>query len=131
MIAMPKLEYWITLETLEKGYTWTEKYYDYQKHEFVERTITRSYQEAEFDDLHRDAIIQELVRNKYLIAGDTHQYCAIPMFKDGYILVSMRTWKELMTEAYWLMSTFRKRGDSPNFYMASVCDIEEVVPCAR
>lgn len=131
MKAMPRLVYWITLETLEKGRTWTERYYDHQIHGFVDRTKIAPYQEAEFDDLHRDVIIQELVKNKFLIAGDTHQYCAIPMFDDGYVLVSMRVWKELMTEAYWLMSPFKHKGDSPNFYMASVCDIEEVIPCNR
>lgn len=131
MKAMPRLVYWITLETLEKGRTWTERYYDPQIRGFVDRTKIAPYQEAEFDDLHRDVIIQELVKNKFLIAGDTHQYCAIPMFDDGYILVSMRVWKELMTEAYWLMDTFKRKDDNPNFYMASVCGIKEVIPCAR
>jgi hypothetical protein len=131
MIIKPKIMCWKTLEDIEDGYYTTEKHYQPLEHKWHDVTIHHDYKEAPFDDLHKDAIVQELVRNCYLIAGDTHQNKAIPLFNDGYILVSMRVWKELMTEAYWLMSTFKRKGDNPNFYMASVCDVKEVIPCAR
>lgn len=131
-MIMPKLKYWTTLEILEQGHQWNEVIYNPYENRWKSVPRKEPYPEADFDELHRDVIIQELIKNKYLIAGDTHQQFAIPMFEDGYILVSMRVWKELMTEAYYLMSPFRSdKRNAPNFYMASTCEIEEAVPCTR
>lgn len=115
----PKLKYWQTLEQLQKGweipaiapYTCPQQCFDV---------------EAEFDDLHRDAIVQELIKNRYIICGNTHQDYAIPVFDDGYIMLSMRKWKELMEEAYEIC--YPNHSGMPNFYMNIVCDIQENLP---
>lgn len=85
--------------------------------------------ECEWDEAHHDALIQELVYNQYIICGDTHQHIRIPVFEDGYLLVSMRFWDGIMREAY------REFGEIPYsdissgyFYMACSCPIEEKLP---
>ena len=70
-----------------------------------------------------DALIKELVDNKYVICGDTHQELAIPVFEDGYVMLSMRKWAEIMEKA-WLMS----HDEAPRFYLASLCKEKEVLP---
>lgn len=70
-----------------------------------------------------DALIKELVDNKYVICGDTHQELAIPVFEDGYVMLSMRKWAEIMEKA-WLMS----HDETPRFYLASLCKEKEVLP---
>lgn len=115
----PKIKYWQTLEGLEKGWV-VPPISEYGcPHQYYEK-------EAPFDELHRDAIVQTLIYNKYIICGDTHQYKAIPIFNDGYVLLSMRVWAEIMKEAYEIM--YPEDLSSPNFYMASLCAVDEVLP---
>lgn len=91
-------------------------------------------QECEYDDKHRDILIGELVKNRYVICGDTHQsydHDCIPLFNDGYLIVSQRTWGEIMAEAYNLIQ--RSEGneakyDYRDFYIASLCKIKERIP---
>ena len=67
----------------------------------------------------KNELIQEIVKNNYIICGDTHQNFAIPIFNDGFLMLSMRRWAEVMNQAY---------GNQHNFYMAAVCDIQEKLP---
>lgn len=54
-------------------------------------------------DDHIDAVIKELAENDYIITGDEHQKSYIPVIKgEGYFMVSMRKWGEIMAEAYAL-----------------------------
>ena len=76
------------------------------KHIYVKNWISYSqikdYKECPFDDYHEDALIKELIEKNYIICGDTHQcseYNTIPVFNDGYLMLSMRRWQEIMTEA--------------------------------
>lgn len=115
----PKIKYWQTLEQIEEGWTApidNNNSYFRQYHE----------REAEFDELHRDALIQELIKNKYIICGDTHQDLAIPVFNDGYAMLSMRKWKEIMEEAYEICNP--DLNEMPNFYMSCLCSVEENLP---
>lgn len=80
---------------------------------------TPEVHEAPFDEFHQDILIQEIVKNNYIICGDTHQNFAIPIFNDGFLILSMRRWAEVMNQAY---------GNQHNFYMATVCDIQEKLP---
>ena len=85
------------------------------------------YDEAPFDEAHKDAIIKELVDRHYLICGDTHQsrdVDGIPLFEDGYILVSMRVWGGLMAEAVNVVRHTDKYTYT-DFYMASTCKFNE------
>ena len=89
----------------------------------------RGYKECEFDEFHQDALIKELVKNKYIICGDTHQcpeFKCVPIFNDGYLILSMRKWAEVMSEAYFQMNP--AKHPEPWFYMASTCTIEENTP---
>lgn len=116
---MPKIKYWQTLETLEKGWItppagqYSCAYQHYEK-------------EANFDDFHKDVLIQEIVKNNYIICGDTHQYLAIPIFTDGYLILSMRKWQEIMEEVYKIYNP--DLNEMPNFYMACLCNVEENLP---
>lgn len=114
----PKIKYWQNLEQLEKGWVVPA----ISGHSCLRQKYEK---EAEFDELHKDALIQELIKNKYIICGDTHQYQAIPIFNDGYLLLSMRVWNELMQEAYDIMSDDIYTHD---FYMACLCQVEEKLP---
>lgn len=115
----PKIKYWQTLEQIEKGwvvpaiapYTCAHQYYE---------------KEADFDEMHRDTLVQELIKNKYIICGDSHQYLAIPVFEDGYLMLSMRKWKEVMEEAYKICNP--DLNEVPNFYMMCLCNVEEKFP---
>lgn len=82
--------------------------------------------ECDFDELHRDVIVQELVKHRYIICGDTHQHCAIPVFEDGYLLVSMRVWASIMEDAYFQMNP--TAYPEPWFYMATTCTVKENLP---
>ena len=84
--------------------------------------------EAEFDTWHRERIIREIVNCNNIICGDTHQQNAIPVFTDGYVLVSMRVWADLMEEAYKLGHPSAVPYDYGNFYMAATCKIAENCP---
>ena len=108
----PKIIRWMTYEDLEQ----------IQKEMQIEDTMygyTPEVYEAPFDELHQDVLIQEIVKNNYIICGDTHQNFAIPIFNDGFLMLSMRRWAEVMNQAY---------GNQHNFYMAAVCDIQEKLP---
>lgn len=115
----PTIKYWQTFEQLQKGWSVSPT-------TLYDSPTQRYEEEAEFDELHEDALIQELVKNKYIICGDTHQNYAIPVFNDGYIMLSMRRWSEIMEDAYVYMDRDNHRDH--DFYMACVCDIEEKLP---
>lgn len=118
-MKMPKIKYWQDLKALEDGWVtppigpYSCPYQNYEK-------------EANFDDLHKDVLIQEIIKNNYIICGDTHQHKAIPIFTDGYLILSMRRWQEIMTEAYQICNP--NLNEMPNFYMACLCSVEENVP---
>ena len=87
--------------------------------------------ECTIDELHIDALMQELVKHNYIICGDTHQRLAIPVFEDGYFFVSMRCWSQIMAIAF----RFFKRGSERpysehDFYMATKCRLKERYPNA-
>ena len=108
----PKIIRWMTYEDLEqiqKEMQIGDATYGY----------TPEVHEAPFDEFHLDVLIQEIVKNNYIICGDTHQNFAIPIFNDGFLILSMRTWAEIMNQAY---------GNQHNFYMAAICDIQEKLP---
>ena len=79
--------------------------------------------ECGLDEFHEDALIKELIEKGYVICGDTHQFKAIPVFEDGYLLLSMRRWADIMQKAWR-----EKYMTSPNFYIASLCNQEEKLP---
>lgn len=113
---MPKIIEWVDEETLatDKRY----KMYPYDS-------------ECEADQKHIDVLVQELVNNKYVICGDTHQHKAIPVFDDGYLLMSMRSWAEVMAASvYCSFPSGAKRGGwgYRNFYMACNCPGKERLP---
>lgn len=110
-MILPKIIKWIDLYTLEKEHLET----------------------CDFDVWHKDALIQELVSNEYVICGDTHQNLAIPVFNDGCLIVSMRTWASIMEDAYMELDPYsyiRNNINTNTFYMASSCKIKEKVPNA-
>lgn len=89
--------------------------------------------ECNIDAFHIDALIQELVKNRYVICGDTHQRLAIPVFEDGYFFVSMRYWSEIMASAIYYIfphRAVRERYSKSDFYMAATCRIKERFPNA-
>lgn len=85
---------------------------------------------ADFDDKHRREIVRQLVKHKYVFCGDTHQsqdhFCT-PLFKDGYIEVSMRVWGSIMAEARNIVEKTDKYTYL-DFYMAVACPISEKLP---
>lgn len=116
-----KVKSWITLKQLEEkqklfrelfpcgaGYL-TEEYHNMQP--FVSEI-------EDFNDFYEDALIKEIIENEYVICGDTHQYYAIPMFENGYLVLSMRRWAEVMEKAWALMGWMTR----PNFYLRAVCN---------
>ena len=119
---------WITLEKLkerQKMYADTAPLgfcYVSPEHEGLRKYAN----EIELNEFYEDAIIKDMVENKYIICGDTHQNYAIPVFENGYCILSMRRWGELMSDVY------RLRGYiiSPNFYLYALCadKIEEKLP---
>lgn len=89
----------------------------------------RGLKECDFDEWHQDALIKELVNNKYIICGDTHQspcHPCVPVFNDGYLILSMRRWAEIMGEAYVHINPIA--WPEPWFYMASTCTVKEELP---
>lgn len=86
------------------------------------------YIKAEYDENYEDAIIKELVDNKYIICGDTHQYMYLPVFEDNtYIILSMRKWGEIMAKAMNLIESSDKYTYI-DFYLVSICKKEEKLP---
>ena len=95
---------------------------------YADEEHLKDYIECEFDEFHKDALIKELIKNNYIICGDTHQcpnFKCVPIFNDGYLVLSMRVWAEIMKEAYKIS---KKTNIIPNFYMATLCDIKENIP---
>lgn len=110
-MILPKIIKWIDLYTLEK----------------------ECIKECNFDTQHRNILIQELINNKYIICGDTHQNLAIPVFNDGSLIISMRTWSEIMKDAYMKIDPYSYIENNVNdntFYMASSCNVKEKIPDA-
>ena len=103
---------WIDYETVERFA---------QAEQIIQSPI---YQEAPYDQAHKDAIIKELIDKGYVICGDTHQISCIPWFEDGYILLSMRAWGELMAEVVNIVRHTNKYTYM-DFYMASMCRFKE------
>jgi hypothetical protein len=88
------------------------------------------YHEAPYDEAHKDAIIKEIVDNNYIICGDTHQsekYNCIPVFEDGYIFLSMRSWGGLMAEAMNIIEG-EDKYTYIDFYMAGTYEGKENLP---
>lgn len=85
--------------------------------------------ECDWDEWHEDALVRELVKNKYVICGDTHQHQMIPVFNDGYLILSMRKWAEVMDLAYVHINP--TAWPEPWFYMASTCNVREKLPNAK
>ena len=83
--------------------------------------------EANFDEVHESSLIQELQKKGLIICGDEHQskdFYFIPLFDDGYILLSMRRWGEIMA-----IAVNQKLGKDiytyMDFYMRSTCPLTE------
>ena len=86
------------------------------------------YIEADYNDFYEDAIIKELVDNKYIICGDTHQCMCLPVFEnDEYVMLSMRKWGEVMAKAMNLIEGLDKYTYI-DFYLVSLCKKEEKLP---
>lgn len=84
--------------------------------------------EANYNEYYEDAIIKELVDNKYIICGDTHQYKCVPIFDDNtYVLLSMRKWGEIMAKAINLIEGLDKYTYK-DFYLINLCKMEEKLP---
>ena len=75
-------------------------------------------------DFIEDAIIKELVENRYIICGDTHQLYAIPVFEGGFVIYSMRKWGEIMSRARCMINL----GNVDNYYLATLCSVSERLP---
>lgn len=91
-------------------------------------SYTNKYVEIEYNDFYEDAIIKELVDNKYIICGDTYQYMCIPIFEDNeYVMLSMRKWGEIMAKAMNLIEGSDKYNYR-DFYLVSLCKIKENLP---
>lgn len=120
----PKIIKWMTYEDLEQ----------IQKEIQIEDAMFRyipEVHEAPFDEFHQDVLIQEIVKNNYIICGDTHQNFAIPIFNDGFLMLSMRRWAEIMDEAAMLMNPVayvKGNYNSTSFYMACIGAVKENLP---
>lgn len=120
---------WINLHDIEDVYPKLK-----QEPIFINSPI---FNECEYDDKHRDILIKELVENNYVICGDTHQsydHDCIPLFNDGYLILSQRVWGEIMAEAFNLVK--HSKGEETNydyrdFYIASLCKEKECLPHER
>lgn len=126
-MKIPKIIEWIDYDYLlniQKEYY--ERYPNAGFYLEYDNSYDKYIKEIDFNDFVEDVLIKELVDNGYIISGDTHQYYAIPVFEDGYLMLSMRKWGEIMTKAYEL--TKGQTSYIPNFYLKSLNDIEEVLP---
>ena len=108
-------------EKIEKESTYGLPYYtSYYKNKYKEI--------EEYNDFYEDAIVKELVDNKYIICGDTHQYMCLPVFEnDEYVMLSMRKWGEVMAKAMNLIEGSDKY-QYIDFYLVSLCKKEEKLP---
>ena len=126
-MKIPKIIEWIDYDYLLN--IQKEHYERYPNAGFYleyDNSYDKYIKEIDFNDFVEDVLIKELVDNGYIISGDTHQYYAIPVFEDGYLMLSMRKWGEIMTKVYEL--TRGQTSYIPNFYLKSLNDIEEVLP---
>lgn len=126
-MKIPKIIEWIDYDYLlniQKEYG--ERYPNAGFYLEYDNSYDKYIKEIDFNDFVEDILIKELVDNGYVISGDTHQYYAIPVFEDGYLMLSMRKWGEIMTKAYEL--TKGQTSYIPNFYLKSLNNIEEVLP---
>ncbi len=126
-MEIPKIIEWVDYDYLvnikkecANRYPCTGYYMEY------DNTYDKYLKEIDFNDFVEDSLIKELVDNEYIICGDTHQYYAIPVFENGYLMLSMRKWGEIMQKAYGLVKG--QTSYLPNFYLKSLNDIEEVLP---
>ncbi len=86
------------------------------------------YTEVDYNENYEDAIIKELIDNRYIICGDTYQYKCIPIFEnDTFITLSMRKWGEIMAEAMNLKENVDKYTYK-DFYLASLYNGIEYTP---
>lgn len=130
IMLLPKIIDWVSLEVLEDKQKIYERVCEaspFSKESIKYADIAPYGKEAELDELHEDALIKELVKNKYVICGDTHQHKAIPIFSDGYLLLSMRRWSKIMEDAYVHIDVLNSARD-PWFYMATTCSVKENIP---
>lgn len=126
-MKIPKIIEWIDYDYLlniQKEYY--ERYPNAGFYLEYDNSYDKYIKEIDFNDFVEDVLIKELVDNGYIISGDTHQYYAIPVFEDGYLMLSMRKWGEIMIKVYEL--TRGQTSYIPNFYLKSLNDIEEVLP---
>lgn len=117
MKKIPKIVKWISYKKLME---YEEKYKD----KFF-------IPEANYDESHKEVLMKEIIDNKYIICGDTHQNLFIPVFDDGYLLLSMRKWSEVMYESISMIDSIRSAIDNLDkntFYIASVCPLKESLP---
>ena len=97
--------------------------------EWISASNLEDLQECEFDKIHKDLLVKELIDNKYVICGDSHQSFnlkCIPLFNDGYLMLSMRRWAEVMHDAYLQIAP--EVWPEPYFYSVALCDVEENLP---
>lgn len=127
---------WVSEEKLQKyqkNYNMiSQSYFAYEQQDEIKRLEAYLHEIEDFNEFREDTLIKELVDNGYVICGDTHQVKAIPVFEDGYLVLSMRKWNEVMKKAFE-MNHNRTYGDLGaglyhNFYMASLSVDDEVLP---
>lgn len=91
-----------------------------------------NFLEAPFDKAHIELLTKELLDNNYVICGDTHQseeYNCIPVFNDGYLFLSMRTWAEVMAEVMNIkVGAHTNKYSYADFVMADLCSYDESLP---
>ena len=116
---------WMDLDKIKEQNNYYNNYYNTYNRFPCEGSILY---EAEYDENYEDAIIKELVDNRYIICGDTHQYMYIPIFDNNtYIILSMRKWGEIMAEVMNLIKGLDKYTYK-DFYLVSLCKKEEKLP---
>lgn len=105
---------------------WASVYYGYGVP--LEMYVYTELEDENFSLKYREAIIRELIANDYVICGDTHQNICLPVFEDNYyVMLSMRTWSEIMAEAQNIKEK-TKKYTYMDFYMACSCPLKEKLP---
>lgn len=127
-----KIIAWTTIEDLDKKEDEKKKYNsldmdNQQNRQYYMQYVFPYITECDFNEFHEDVLIKELIEKEYIICGDTHQRKAIPIFEDGYLLLSMRKWAEIMQKVWENKKGYTNKV--PNFYMASLLyEISERLP---